>query len=209
MASFWNLVETGKHYKTHPDMKDVFGGFTPACREYERPRLQEGSTVLGAIPAGTVFRPVLHFIVVNNWGTYGIELDILSPSNPERNSYVMQCRGMNRCIDEAFVPKSEYNNASRELITEKAVEAIEPCSAPCSRDWKQSRTEETCADGSHCHEEPVGYTTSTIAVRGRNWEIVPEFGGPQPPLKTAISKFVMKLLRHCDQEERDPDGATQ
>ena len=34
VASFWNLVETGKHYKTHPDMKDVFGGFTPACREY-------------------------------------------------------------------------------------------------------------------------------------------------------------------------------
>ena len=37
----------------------------------------------------------------------------------------------------------------------------------------------------------------------------PEFGGPQPPLKTAISKFVMILLRHCDQEERDSDGATQ
>ena len=115
----------------------------------------------------------------------------------------MLCRGTNRYMDEAFVPKSEYNNASRELITEKEVEAMEPCST----DWKQSRTEETRAEGSHCPEEPAGYTTSTIAVRGRNWEIVHEFGGPQPPLKTAISKFVMKLLRHCDQEERDSDGA--
>ena len=68
--------------------------------------------MLGAIPEGTVFRPVLHFIVVRNWGTCGIELDILSPSNPARNSYVMQCRGMNRCMDEACVPKSEYNNES-------------------------------------------------------------------------------------------------
>ena len=31
-------------------------------------------------------------------------------------------------MDEAPVPKSEYNNASTELITEKAVETTEPCS---------------------------------------------------------------------------------
>ena len=90
-----------------------------------------------------MFRPVLHFIVVKNWGTYGIEIDILSPSNPERNSYVVLCRRTIRYTDEPFGPKSEYNNASRELITEKEVEAMEPCST----DWRQSRTEETRAEG--------------------------------------------------------------
>ena len=100
----------------------------------------------------------------------------------------MLCRGTNRYMDEAFC--SKVGIQQRELITEKEVEAMEPCST----DWRQSRTEETRAEGSHCPEEPAGYTTSTIAVRGRNSEIVPEFEGPQPPLKTAISKFVMKLL---------------
>ena len=31
-------------------------------------------------------------------------------------------------MDDAHVPKSEYNKASMELITEKAVETREPCS---------------------------------------------------------------------------------
>ena len=34
-----------------------------------------------------------------------------------------------------------------------------------------------------------------------------EFEGPHPPLETAISKFVMKMLRHCDQDERESDGS--
>ena len=34
IAAFWNFVEKGKYYKTHPDMDDGMGGFTPACREY-------------------------------------------------------------------------------------------------------------------------------------------------------------------------------
>ena len=51
------------------------------------------------------------------------------------------------------------------------------------------------------------HTQSTIAIGGKKCEVVPEFEGPHLPLKTAISKFVMKLLRRCDQEERESDGA--
>ena len=47
IAAFLNLVEKGKYYRTHPDMDDVFGGATLACREYSRPRQEEGSPVLG------------------------------------------------------------------------------------------------------------------------------------------------------------------
>ena len=109
----------------------------------------------------------------------------------------MLCRGMNRFMSEAS-----------ELITEKAVETMEPFST----EWRQSRTEKARAEGSNCHEEQEWYTISTIAIRERErkkktWEIILEFEGPHPPLQTAISKFVMKLLRHCDQEERETDGS--
>ena len=113
------------------------------------------------------------------------------------STWVMLCRGMNRFMSEAS-----------ELITEKAVETIEPFST----EWRQSRIEKARAEGSNCHEEQVCYTKSTIAIRERErekktWEIVLEFEGPHPPLQTAISKFVMKMLRHCDQEERESDGS--
>ena len=120
-------MEKEKYYKTHPDMDDGFGGSTPACREYSRPRQEAGQTVLGVIPEGTVIGPAQQFIVVKIMGTSGVEIEILSPSNPEQNFWVMLRRGMNRYMDEAPVPKSEYNNASTELITEKAVETTEPC----------------------------------------------------------------------------------
>ena len=66
------LVENVRYYKTHPDMDDGFGGFTPSCREYSRPRQDAVLTVLGAIPARTVIGPVLQFAVVKFMGTYGI-----------------------------------------------------------------------------------------------------------------------------------------
>ena len=44
-------------------------------------------------------------------------------------------RGMNRYLDDVLVPKSEYNNVSKDLITERAVENTEP-------EWGQSCTEE-------------------------------------------------------------------
>ena len=127
IAGFWNLVEKGKYYKTHPCLDDGFGGFTPACRKYSRPRQEVGSTVLGAISEGTVIGPAQLFIVAKIMGAFGIDTGIPSPDRPGQNSWIMLCRGMNRFMDEVLLPKSEHNIASRELITEKAVETTEPC----------------------------------------------------------------------------------
>ena len=77
-------------------------------------------------------------------------------------------------MDEVLVPKLEYNNPSKDLIAEKAVETTEPC----SMDY---------------------HTQSTILIRERRWTIVPEF-------TSRNSIIAMKLLRQCDQEERDADG---
>ena len=54
-------------------------------------------------------------------------------------------------MDEAPIPESEFYHTSRELITERAVEEKEPCSAPL----EQSGTEETRAKGSAYCEEAV------------------------------------------------------
>ena len=150
-ASFWKLVEKERYHKTHPDMDDGFGDFTPSFREYSRPRGEMRSRVLGAISEGTVIEPALQFVMVKIVGTYGIEIEIPSPSRSERHSWVMPCREMNRYMDEAPIPKSE-NKTTRELITERAVEEKQPC----SMELGQSRTEETRVKGStQAHEEPI------------------------------------------------------
>ena len=83
-------------------MDDGSGGFTPECGEYTRPRQEVGPTVLGAIAEGTVIGPVLHYKEVKIRETCEMEIEIPSPSIPERNSRVMLCRGMSRYVDEAY-----------------------------------------------------------------------------------------------------------
>ena len=104
-------------------------------------------------------------------------------------------RGKNRYMDEVLVPKSEYNNPSTELITEK--KQSKP-TEPCSADWRQSRTEEIRATSSKSRNS-VLYSKHK-SHQGRKWKIIPECEGRHPPLQTAISKVVTKLSRHCDQE---------
>ena len=105
IASFWNFVEKGKHNKTHPDMDDGLGRVTPAGREYSRLRREKGSTVLGVIPERTVIGPVQQFVIAKSMGTYGIEIEIPSPTRPGKLTWAMMCRGYTRYVDEVSVPK--------------------------------------------------------------------------------------------------------
>ena len=122
----------------------------------------------------------------NNWVPCKAH-EISSPSNPKRNSWVLVSRGMNRYMDEAPIPESEFYHTSSELITERAVEEKEPCSAPL----EQSGNEETRAKEAHIVKKQ--YTKSTSPLRERKWESIPAYEGPHGPLETAISKFVMKI----------------
>ena len=90
--------------------------------------------------------------------------------------------------------ESEFYH-TRELITERAVEEKEPCSAAL----EQSGTEDTRAKGCAYCEEAVRYTKSTSPLRERKWESIPAYEGPHGPLETAISKFVMKILTKRNQ----------
>ena len=65
------------------------------------------------IPYRIVIRPVQQSVIVRIMVSYGIETEIPSPNRSGQNSWIMLCRGTNRCMDEVLVPKWEYNNASR------------------------------------------------------------------------------------------------
>ena len=91
--------------------------------------------------------------------SYGIEIEIPSPYRSGRLTWVMTSRGCTRYMDEVHVPKSDYNNPSKELITEKAVEIKEPCST----DWRLSRIKETHAT-SNKSPETVCYTQSARPI---------------------------------------------
>ena len=123
------------------------------------------STVLGAIPEGTVIGPLLQFIVVNCVGTCGIEIDMLSPSNPQRNCWVLRYRRTNRDMDDAPIPKSEYNQSHQQRADHRTSSGRER--EPCSTAFEQSRTEETRVKGSAYYEEPVCHTRSTIPTKKR------------------------------------------
>ena len=62
-------------------------------------------------------------------GNHGLEVEIQSPNNPERTSWVVICRGKNRFVNELHIPDPGHNLASSEVLSEQAIaKEGEPCS---------------------------------------------------------------------------------
>ena len=71
-----------------------------------------------------------------------------------------------------------------------------------------SRIEETHTTQSKIPPNPLYYSKETIPVGERKWNYIPackSFEGDS--LSAEISKLVMRLVRHHDQDERETDGA--
>ena len=83
-----------------PYVDDGFGDRTPACQEKTHPRGDKDSRAYAAIPGRTKIGPVIQVYIVQFLGNYGLEIQIPSPTNPERKSWVVMCRGRNRFVDE-------------------------------------------------------------------------------------------------------------
>ena len=116
--------------------------------------------MVGVIPEGTVIDPVQQFIILRIMGTCGIGIEIPSLNHPGPCTWLMICRGTNFCMDEVLVPKSDYHDHSKELITEKAVEFADIC----CKDWRHSSIEETHATSSK-GPETVCSTQITIPMK--------------------------------------------
>ena len=72
---------------------------------------------------------------------------------------------------------------------------------------KQSRIEETHALQEFVPANPVCFVKETIPAGQRKWVDIPNKWHQEDALSTEISKLVMRLGRHSDQDEREVDGA--
>ena len=85
-------------------------------------------------------------------GTHGIEIQIPSTTNTNRNSWVVICRGKSPYVEELHLRDPGHNPTSSELLLERSV-AKE--SALCSTEMEQSRIEENHATQLEIPTNPV------------------------------------------------------
>ena len=120
-ATFAKRVSIGMSYKTIPDVDDGFGDETPACREHTLPREDQNFRINATILWQTTIRPVLqvHILSISwhqrNW------IQILSTTTKDRTSWVVICRGKNRCVEELHLNDPDHNPTSSELLVPKAI----------------------------------------------------------------------------------------
>ena len=143
------------------------------------------------------------FSSYNFLATMDLKLKFQSPNNPERTSWVVICKGKSLFVNELHVPDPGRNLTSSELLSEQAIAKEGEL---CSSEMEQS-TEETRARPFRTPPGPACHTKGIFSLKERKWKSIlacPSFKGKS--LSTAISKLVMRLVRHHDQEEREPDG---
>ena len=117
----------------------------------------------------------------------------------------MVCRRKNRYVDELHRRDPGHNPTSDDLLLERSI-AKE--SEPCSTEMEQSRIEDTHATQFEIPRNPVYYSKEVILVEGKKWTDIPAYKSSKgDSLQTEISKLVMRLVLHCDPDERETDGA--
>ena len=188
-AGFVHVVEVGQYFMTN-DTEEQF--FARACREYTLPRNDELSQPKGWIHGNTRIGPVLEVTTSYLYGKHGIEIRIWSLSEDNSHSWVRISHGSNK-----FVIDSNYNNTEvlADLPEEQASQSSVKVFAARSK-----------AKAKPQKREPV-YLPSTIPMNERKWiDIEPE----ESSLSAyEVSKKVINLLRHCQTEQREDDGAVQ
>ena len=128
LASIWNRVSAGVSYKTQADEDDGLGDPIPLCREYTLPRANPQSIVYAAIPGETIIGPIIEVHVVQIFGTHGLEIEIPSPNNPKRTSWVLISRGKIRFVDGLHIPDVRHSLTIAELLSEhETANESEPC----------------------------------------------------------------------------------
>ena len=118
------------------------------------------------------------------------------------SSYVLISRGKNRFVDELQIPNAELRSSTVLLSELEKAEEGDLCLA-------KSKTGilETGADTlSVFPRQACLFTQWTIPTTERKWKVIPATSS-HGALPTAVSKMVARLVRHYDQDERQPDAA--
>ena len=108
-------------------------------------------------------------------------------------------------MDELHLRDPGHDPTSNELLLERSIANV--C-GPCSTELEQSRIEETHATQSKIPANPVYYSKEVIPVGEWKSNDIPAFESFKGHTYEAeVSKLVMRLARHHDQDERETDGA--
>ena len=108
-------------------------------------------------------------------------------------------------MDELHLKDPGYNPTSSELLLERSV-ARE--SESCSTEMEQSGIEETCVTQFETQTNPGYYSKEVISIEEREWNDIPACKYLKGnTLQAEISKLVVRLARHYDQDGRETDGA--
>ena len=147
-----------------------------------------------------LFKFISHDILTSS------EIQILSATTKERNSWVVICRGKNRYVEELYLHDPDHNPTSSELLFERPV-AKE--SETCPAVLEQSPHRATSCDAVQNFDGSSVYRSKeVIPVGERKWNDIPAYKTSEgDSLQAEISIYVMRLVRDYDQDERETDGA--
>ena len=200
-------------YKTIPDEDDGFGQLIPLCREYTLSRVNRQSRAFAAILGGTIIGSVIEVQIVKMLDQYGLDVAVPSPNERERTSYVMISRRKSRFVDEFIFPKPNADHVQNYSLNFTNLEdenlawnSRRPASWKLVQPMLENSTsnKETSAD-------TLSITPSQASLFAqrtkRSWNVLPANSSHGGALPTAVSKKVTRMVRHHDQDERQPDAA--
>ena len=203
-TTFIHKIAVGRYCRTVLHVDDEFGDGTPVCREFTCSRADSDSRLFVDIRERRIIGPVLLVPLSKFLGNYGMEIQIIHDfayTHVRGNI----CRGQNRFVEEVPHLEPGPNPTSKDLLRDSV---IAKGNESCATELNQSRIEETHATQELVPTGPVYNVKETIRTRERKWIDIPvnkfykEYG-----FSAEISKSVMRLGRHFDQNEReDPLG---
>ena len=109
---------------------------TPACWEHTHPRAGKDSRAHATIAGRTRIGPVIQVHIMQLLGSHGLEIQIQSPTKPDRKSVVVICGGKNRAnyisqIQDTISPV--LNDFRQELLQKNLNLVLQSWSNPASR----------------------------------------------------------------------------
>ena len=113
-------------------------------------------------------------------------------------------------MEESRLIDPDHNPVSSELVNHQRVERPvamkrEPCSRKMEVPWC---SEETHEKQLKIHSNPVNdHSEQSISSEERKSNCIPADGNFKNTVEAEVSKLVMRLVRHYDQNERETDGA--
>ena len=151
---------------------------TPACRECTHPRaiqiLEFMSQSQDELSLDQSFKFTSQFL-----GTHGNVIHIPSTTTPNRNSWVVICRGKNRCVDESHLNDPDHNPTNwKDLLQERERK-------PGSTKMERSSIEEIHAKQLKIQTNPVCDVVRRLVTRTMSQHLSP-----------AVERATSPLVRH-------------